>query len=110
MYRYVIRRLFLMIPVVLGVSFIIFSILYFIPGDPASNILGVGATPEAVAQLNEQLGFNKPFLVRYVNYITDALFHGDFGNSYQNKLPVLAKSPSECPFLQHYPLAQLWCL
>ncbi len=97
MYRYVIRRLFLMIPVVLGVSFIIFSILYFIPGDPASNILGVGATPEAVAQLNEQLGFNKPFLVRYVNYITDALFHGDFGNSYQNKLPVLGEIAKRVP-------------
>ena len=97
MYRYVIRRLFLMIPVVLGVSFIIFSILYFIPGDPASNILGVGATPEAVAQLNEQLGFNKPFLVRYVNYITDALFHGDFGNSYQNKLPVLSEIAKRVP-------------
>ena len=48
MYRYVIKRLLLMIPVVLGVSFIIFTIMYFIPGDPASNSLGVGASPEAV--------------------------------------------------------------
>ena len=61
MYRYVIKRLLLMIPVVLGVSFIIFTIMYFIPGDPASNILGVGASPEAVAQLNEELGYNDPF-------------------------------------------------
>lgn len=88
MYRYVVRRLLLMIPVVLGVSFIIFTIMHFIPGDPASNILGVGATPEAVAQLNEQLGYNRPFLVRYINYISQAAFRWDLGVSYQNKLLV----------------------
>ncbi len=97
MYRYVVRRLLLMIPVVLGVSFIIFSIMHFIPGDPASNILGVGATPEAVAQLNEQLGYNRPFLVRYINYIFDAAFKWDLGASYQNKLPVVGEIAKRLP-------------
>ena len=86
-----------MIPVVLGVSFIIFTIMYFIPGDPASNILGVGASPEAVAQLNEELGYNDPFIVRYVNYISDAVLHLDLGTSYQNKLPVTGEIAKRLP-------------
>ena len=97
MYRYVIRRLFLMIPVILGVSFIIFTIMYFIPGDPASNILGVGASSEAIEQLNEQLGYNQPFLVRYLSYIRDAFFKLDFGVSYQNKLPVTGEIAKRLP-------------
>ena len=97
MYRYVIKRLLLMIPVVLGVSFIIFTIMYFIPGDPASNILGVGASPEAVAQLTEELGYNDPFIVRYVNYISDAVLHLDLGTSYQNKLPVTGEIAKRLP-------------
>ncbi len=97
MYRYVIKRLLLMIPVVLGVSFIIFTIMYFIPGDPASNILGVGASPEAVEQLNEELGYNDPFIVRYVKYISDAVFRLDLGTSYQNKLPVTGEIAKRLP-------------
>lgn len=97
MYRYVIKRLLLMIPVVLGVSFIIFTIMYFIPGDPASNILGVGASPEAVEQLNEELGYNDPFIVRYVKYISDAVLRLDLGTSYQNKLPVTGEIAKRLP-------------
>ena len=97
MYRYVIQRLLLMIPVVLGVSLIIFTIMYFIPGDPASNILGIGATPDAVAQLNEELGFNRPFIVRYVTYIYDAAFKFDLGNSYQNRLTVAGEIGKRVP-------------
>ena len=77
-----------MIPILLGVSFIIFTLMYFIPGDPAANILGPGALPEAIEQLNEELGFNDPFIVRYGNYIKDLVFKFDFGKSYQNRLPV----------------------
>ncbi len=97
MYRYVIKRLLMMLPVILGVSFIIFTIMYFIPGDPASNILGVGASQEAIDQLNDQLGYNQPFLVRYVTYITDAAFKLDFGVSYQNKLPVTGEIAKRLP-------------
>ncbi len=61
MYRYVLKRILMMIPMVLGVSFIIFSIMYFIPGDPGSNILGPGARQADIDLLNEQLGYNKPF-------------------------------------------------
>ena len=88
MHRFVIKRLLTMIPILLGVSFIIFTLMYFIPGDPATNILGPGALDSAVEQLNEELGFNDPFIVRYVNYIKDLIFKFDFGKSYQNRLPV----------------------
>jgi len=85
-----------MIPIIIGVSFIIFTILYFIPGDPATNILGPGATEEAINQLNEDLGYNDPFIVRYVTYIKNAL-KGDLGRSYSNKLPVLGEIAKRIP-------------
>ena len=96
MYRYIIKRLIAMIPIIIGVSFIIFTILYFIPGDPATNILGPGATEEAINQLNEELGYNDPFLVRYVTYIKNALT-GDLGKSYSNKLPILGEIAKRIP-------------
>jgi peptide/nickel transport system permease protein len=76
-----------MIPVVLGISFIIFSIMSFMPGDPARLLLGARATPEAVSALKEELGLNSPFVVRYFRYIGNAL-RGDFGNSYRTGMPV----------------------
>lgn len=88
MYRYILKRLLLMIPIVLGVSFIIFTIMNIIPGDPAILILGDGATEEAIAQLHEEMGYNDPFLVRYINYIIDAFFHFDLGESYMNHMSV----------------------
>lgn len=87
MYRYVVKRLLLMIPVLFGISFIVFSIMSFNPGDPASIILGTEATQEAIDQLNEELGFNDPFLVRYGQYVKGIL-KGDFGKSYRTGAPV----------------------
>lgn len=87
MTRYVMKRLLLLIPILLGVTLIIFSIMNFIPGDPASLILGESAPKEARDQLNEELGMNDPFPVRYVKYIWDAL-HGDFGSSWRTRQPV----------------------
>ena len=87
MLKYVLKRLVLLIPVLLGVSFIIFTIMNMIPGDAATLILGETASQEAKDQLNEELGLNDPFFVRYGNYILDAL-HGDFGESYRSRQPV----------------------
>lgn len=87
MHKYVVKRLILLIPVILGITFIVFSIMALTPGDPGKLILGPSAPQEAVARLNEQLGFNRPFIVRFVDYITDAL-KGDFGNSYRTGIPV----------------------
>ena len=64
MIKYVLERLLLMIPVLLGVSFIVYGIMSFTPGDPASAILGTSATKEQIDKLNEELGMNDPFVVR----------------------------------------------
>ncbi len=88
MLKYISKRLMMMIPVILGVIFIIVLIMSFIPGDPARQLLGEKAPQVAVDALREELGINDPVLVRYVNYIYDGL-HGDFGKSYLTKQPVI---------------------
>lgn len=87
MWKYVVKRLLLVIPVNLLIILIVFYILNITPGDPATIILGYNAPPEEIAQLNEELGVNDPFLVQYVHYIQD-ICHLDFGESYRTGLPV----------------------
>ena len=87
MRKYILRRLILLIPVLLGVSFIIFTIMNIIPGDPAALILGDGAPMEARDQLNHELGLDDPFFVRYGRYVLNAV-QGDFGFSYRTRQPV----------------------
>lgn len=77
----------MLIPVILGVTLIIFIMLALTPGDPARQILGGEATEEQVEELREELGLNDPLPVRYVRYIWDML-HGDLGTSYSSKQPV----------------------
>lgn len=88
MYRYVIRRLLLMIPVLLGISVIVFLIMELIPGDPAQAILGSFATPENVARLRSELGLDEPLVQRYLTWLTNIL-QGDFGRSYSLDRPVI---------------------
>ncbi|MDR1944024.1 MAG: ABC transporter permease [Synergistaceae bacterium] len=97
MYRYAIRRVLLLIPIVIGISFIIFSILYIIPGDPGSVILGSGALQKDIDKLNDQLGYNLPFFYRYFKYIFNAFFRFDLGISYTTKLPVFSEIISRLP-------------
>lgn len=87
MIRYIWKRIVLMIPVLLGVSFIVYGIMSFTPGDPATAILGTSATKEQIAKLNDELGMNDPFLVRFVKYVGGAAA-GDFGTSYRTRKPV----------------------
>lgn len=96
MLRYTGRRLLLMLPVLLGVSFLIFFIMDFTPGDPAIMILGEGAKPAEYAALREQMGLNDGFFVRYGRYVTNAV-KGDFGSSYRTRLPVLQEIASRLP-------------
>ena len=87
MAKYIIKRILSMIPAVLIIVFVVFFILSLTPSSPAQIMLGLKATPEQVEALNEELGYNRPVLVRYADYIWDAL-HGDFGFSYQSQKPV----------------------
>ena len=82
------------IPIVIAITFIIFAILSFTPGDPARNKLGNLASKEAVEELREEWGLNDPFLVRYVNYMK-GLLHGDMGRSY-TKDTVVAEDLKVC--------------
>ena len=81
MHRYIIKRLLMLIPVLLCVSFLIFFIMDLAPGDPALMIAGDGADPAVVEQIREDYGFNDPLLVRYFNYMK-GLVKGDLGVSY----------------------------
>lgn len=78
-----------MIPVLLGVAFLVFAILSLTPGDPGTIILGITAKPEDIASLNEQFGYNKPFLIRFFSYIKDIVLHFNLGVSYQTREPVI---------------------
>lgn len=78
-----------MIPVLLGVAFLVFTILSLTPGDPGSIILGITAKPEDIAALNAQFGYDKPFLVRFFSYIGNLVCHFDLGTSYQTREPVI---------------------
>lgn len=87
MYKYIIKRLLMMIPVIIGVSFLVYFIMALTPGDPARTILGETAPQESIDALREQLGLNDPIPIRYINYVKD-LLHGDMGNSYKTGRPV----------------------
>lgn len=87
--KFILKRLLYMIPVLLGVAFLVFAILSLTPGDPGTIILGITAKPEEIASLNEQFGYNKPFLIRFFSYIKDIVLHFNLGVSYQTREPVI---------------------
>ncbi|WP_096436412.1 ABC transporter permease [Alteribacter populi] len=87
MIAYTIRRLLMLIPVLIGMSLITFSIIHLIPGNPAQTILGEQATPQAIASLEEQLGINEPYFVQYGNYMA-GLVQGDLGTSLRTRSEI----------------------
>lgn len=89
MSKYVIRRLLLMIPTLLAVIFIVFTILAAIPGDPGRMILGIAAEQEAVDMFNHNLGLDRPFFVRFWDYLVGIITEFDFGLSYRSQVPVI---------------------
>lgn len=86
--RYIVKRLLWMIPIILGIVILIFSILHIVPGDPAKMILGVTATPEQIAALRQNLGLDKSFLAQLGDYMSNLFFHLDMGNSYVTGVPI----------------------
>ena len=96
MYKYILKRIGLMIPVLIGISIIIFTIISLTPGNPARLILGEPATQEAINQLNDELGYNYPLPVKYVNYMID-LFQGDMGTSYRTGGSVISEIGERFP-------------
>jgi peptide/nickel transport system permease protein len=84
---YSIRRILHLVPVLLGLSLIVFFIIRAIPGDPAQLILGQLATKEAIADLTKQLGLDQPWYTQYIKYL-GGLLNGDLGDSIRTKAPI----------------------
>lgn len=96
MLKYIFRRLLALIPVLLGVAFIVFTLLYITPGDPARMALGDQAPQSAVEEFREREGLNKPFIIQFGNYLADAV-RGDLGTSYVTKGPVVTDIKAAFP-------------
>lgn len=87
MWRYIFKRVLTLIPVLIGVSVLVFSFVRLIPGDPAVAMLGERATPDAIARVRENLGLDRPMYEQYLIYMGKVL-HGDFGTSILRGDPV----------------------
>jgi len=85
--RYIIRRVLALIPVLLGISILVFSLIRLIPGDPVTVMLGEKARPEDIAAVRTQLGLDRPIYVQYVEYI-GRLLRGNMGKSIINRTEV----------------------
>ena len=94
MYRYIIQRLLMLIPVIIGVSFLVYFIMDLAEGDPVYMIVSENASPEVIEATREEYGLNDPLLVRYGRYMIN-LLQGDMGTSYISKKDVFA-SYMEC--------------
>lgn len=77
--EYVIKRVVLIVPILLGVSLISFGLIHLLPGGPVEAALGTQSNPELVQQLRQEYGLNRPLYVQYLDWITDVVFEGDFG-------------------------------
>ncbi|OTN76636.1 hypothetical protein A5886_001714 [Enterococcus sp. 8G7_MSG3316] len=82
MLQYVVKRILWLIPIMLGVSFIVFTIMYMSPGDPVTMVLGEGATPEQYEAMRIQMGLDKGFFEQFFHYIKDVIFDFDLGKSH----------------------------
>ncbi|EBF5117084.1 ABC transporter permease [Listeria innocua] len=89
MFSYIVKRILSLIPVLFIVSLITFLIVYLTPGGPATAILGMEATPEQINQMNAQLGFDRPFLVQYVDWL-GGIVRGNGGESYFLRQSVIS--------------------
>lgn len=85
---FIIRRLLQMIPVLLGVTLVVFLIMQLVPGDPAVLLAGEGATEEKIQEVRHQLGLDRPLVVQYFSYVMDVAT-GDLGESLRTGRPVL---------------------
>ncbi|MET3698744.1 peptide/nickel transport system permease protein [Bacillus oleivorans] len=88
MFVFIIRRLLQMIPVLLGVTFVVFLIMQMVPGDAALLVAGEGASDEQVEAIREELGLNRPLIIQYIDYVGNVI-QGDLGTSIRTDRPVL---------------------
>jgi len=89
--KYILKRILILIPTIIGVSFVVFFLLYLSPGDAALASAGPNAPKETVEILRNKMGLNDPFLIQYGRFLKNLIFHFDLGTSYQSKTPVIEK-------------------
>ena len=106
MWKYVLKRLIALIPVVAGCTFIVYMIMYLSPGDPATFALGQDATPEAIYEWRAMFGLNDPVLIQYARYIV-GVFTGDFGTSFRNNVSITTEVMSRFPYTLQLSMAAL---
>ena len=97
MLKFIGKRLLMLIPVLIGVSLIVFTLMQLSPGDPAMIILGTQAAPEDIANLRQEMGLNDPLIVQFFRFLL-GMFTLDFGTSYKDSLPVLDKLREALPY------------
>lgn len=97
MAKYILKRLLLLIPVVIGVTIIIFTLMYLVPGDPATMILGSGAEPWEYESLRERMGLNDPYILQLLRYLKQVYLELDLGDSYLTGVPVAGELFSRLP-------------
>lgn len=97
MARYVVKRLMWLVVIMVSVAILIFSIMYFVPGDPVKIMLGDSATAEEVQLYRDKLGLNDPFIVQLGHYLYDTFIKWDFGTSYTMKVPVMNEFITRLP-------------
>jgi peptide/nickel transport system permease protein len=96
MLKFVVRRLMLLVPILLGLSFLVFIWIRALPGGPAEALLGERATPESIAQIEHQYGLDKPIHVQYFDYLKTTA-SGDLGTSVTTRQPVTSELKQRFP-------------
>ena len=106
MWKYVGRRLIQLVPVLLGVSVLVFFGMHLIPGDVVVLLLGEKASPSEIERLRHQLGLDQPIYIQYLRFLTDAL-RADFGDSIRTRQPVIWEIRQALPVTIELSLAAL---
>jgi peptide/nickel transport system permease protein len=107
MLRFVVRRLLLLVPILLGLSILVFAWIRVLPGDPAEALLGERATPSGVARLKHQYGLDRPIYVQYAKYL-DQTVHLDFGHSIASRRTVTEEIRTRFPATIELALAAMF--
>ncbi|PGS54143.1 ABC transporter permease [Bacillus sp. AFS041924] len=107
MFLFIVRRIIQTIPVLLGVSLVVFLIMQMVPGDPATLLAGEGATKQTIEMIRHQLGLDRPIIIQYFDYVLHVL-QGDFGESLRNNRPVLDEIMIRLPITIELALASIF--
>jgi peptide/nickel transport system permease protein len=105
--RYVVHRVLLAVPVLLGVATLVFSLIHLVPGDPATAMLGDGASPQDIAELRTSLGLDKPLVEQYLTFLRHAVT-GDLGVSFRTGQPVTTMIAERVPATAELAIAAMF--